>query len=97
MYGLILLYPQISFAAASISLSDSKLYPRFLRTIPADDMVPQGMIAVMKEFNWENFGIVTQQEDAFTSVSYNSVNIPYVRIYIDRSGINCMPHILYLT
>ena len=51
------------------------------------------MIAVMKQFEWENFGIVTQQEDAFTSVSYNSVNIPYVRIYIDRSGINCMPHI----
>ena len=43
-------------------------FPTFLRTIPSDAMVPQGVISVMKEFGWENIGVITQQEDAFTSV-----------------------------
>lgn len=79
---------QISFAATSIPLSDMERFPTFLRTIPSDAMVPQGVISVMKEFGWENIGVITQQEDAFTSVasSFQTLTATDIGINILRSS-----------
>ena len=67
--GLVLsFHMQISFAATASSLSDKDSYPFFLRTMASDRSVSLGIVALMKQFNWDRIGIITQQEDAFTGV-----------------------------
>ena len=59
---------QISFAATASSLSEKSNYPFFLRTVASDLSVPMGIVALMKQFNWNRIGTINQQEDAFTRV-----------------------------
>eukprot|EP01084_Bolivina_argentea_P258488 435790_1 len=48
----------ISSSATSVSLSNTKKYPYFYRTIPSDSLQAQGLILLCNEFGWTTIGVV---------------------------------------
>ncbi|XP_041062918.1 taste receptor type 1 member 3-like [Carcharodon carcharias] len=46
------LVPHISYGASSEELSNKKLYPSFLRTMPSDRNQAMAIVSIVKEFNW---------------------------------------------
>ena len=60
---------QVSIDSSSPRLSDTKLYPSFVRPVPPDDSISSAVVALMKYFDWKHLAIITQEEDLFTLVS----------------------------
>ncbi|ESO97268.1 hypothetical protein LOTGIDRAFT_115163, partial [Lottia gigantea] len=50
--------PLIGYATTSVSLSDKRLHPYFLRTVPPDDIQVVLMLQVMKQFGWDYASII---------------------------------------
>ena len=67
------MYIQVSIDSSSPRLSDTDLYPLFVRPVPPDDSISPAIVALMKYFDWKYLAIVTQEEDLFTLVSYNGM------------------------
>ena len=44
--------PQISYSSTSTSLSNKRLYRRFLRTIPSDAYQAAAIVEILNYFNW---------------------------------------------
>jgi gamma-aminobutyric acid type B receptor len=57
---------QVSIDSSSPRLSDTDLYPLFVRPVPPDDSISPAIVALMKYFDWKYLAIVTQEEDLFT-------------------------------
>ncbi|XP_072357707.1 taste receptor type 1 member 1-like [Scyliorhinus torazame] len=55
--------PQISFGASSEELSDKKLYPNFLRTIPNDESQIEAIILLIQEFRWNWISVIGSSTD----------------------------------
>ena len=66
--------PQVSIDSSSPRLSDTKLYPSFVRPVPPDDKISSAVVALMKYFDWKHLAIITQEEDLFTLVSVKIFN-----------------------
>nr|UIS42912.1 taste receptor type 1 member 1 [Heliothryx barroti] len=49
----VFLVPVISYEASSEALSQKRLYPSFLRTIPSDGQQVKAIFQLMKEFGWK--------------------------------------------
>ena len=56
--------------STSPRLSDSKIYPTFLRVVAPDNSIGIGIVALMGQLNWKYISIITQEEDIFTLVSF---------------------------
>ena len=69
---LILLFSifKISQGASSPHLSNTEVFPRFLRTVSSDAEIVVGIVQVMKQFEWSRIAVITQSEDIFTFVSF---------------------------
>ena len=61
--------PQISAGASSPKLSDTTEYPTFMRTVSSDTAVVDGIVTMMKQYDWSHVACITQQEFLFTAVS----------------------------
>ena len=68
---LILLFSifQISQGATSPHLSNTEVFPRFLRTVSSDAEIVVGIVQAMKQFGWSRIAVITQSENIFTFVS----------------------------
>ena len=60
---------QISPAASSPRLSNTEVFPRFLRTVSSDAEIAVGIVQAMKQFEWSRIAVITQSENIFTFVS----------------------------
>mmetsp|Transcript_6401 Transcript_6401/g.16219 ORF Transcript_6401/g.16219 Transcript_6401/m.16219 type:complete len:961 (-) Transcript_6401:1939-4821(-) len=58
-------YPQISGASTSVQLNDKTTYPKFARTIPADNGVTEGIILYLRDTLDLNYVAVLHANDAF--------------------------------
>ncbi|XP_075696910.1 taste receptor type 1 member 3-like [Rhinoderma darwinii] len=50
--------PQISYRASSDRLSDKSSFPSFMRTVPSDQKLVQGIVQLLKEFQWNWITII---------------------------------------
>ncbi|XP_065899591.1 gamma-aminobutyric acid type B receptor subunit 2-like [Dysidea avara] len=72
---------QISAASSSPRLSNSNIFPLFLRTVSSDAEIAVGITAAMKEFGWSRVALITQSENIFTffstefKIHLNEVNL----------------------
>ena len=60
---------QISPSSVSPRLSDTKVFPRFLRTVAGEDQIVFALMKLMKQFEWSRIAVITQAENLFTFVS----------------------------
>ncbi|XP_019853725.1 PREDICTED: gamma-aminobutyric acid type B receptor subunit 1-like [Amphimedon queenslandica] len=58
----------ISAGATSPSLSNTAVYPTFLRSISVDTAAVEGIIALMKKYGWTRVAAITSQQDLFQAV-----------------------------
>ena len=65
----VILIFQISPAASSPRLSNTEVFPRFLRTVSSDAEIVVGIVQAMKQFGWSRIAVITQSENIFTFVS----------------------------
>ncbi|XP_043929411.1 extracellular calcium-sensing receptor-like [Protopterus annectens] len=56
-------YPQISYSASVMVLSDKNQFPSFLRTIPSDLFQSVGLAHLMLYFGWTWVGLLTDSSD----------------------------------
>ncbi|XP_071955622.1 metabotropic glutamate receptor 4-like [Antedon mediterranea] len=63
MYGLIHL-PMVSYFASSDDLTDTILYPYFMRVVPPDRFQVKAMVDLMLDFNW-NYISVLYTDDSY--------------------------------
>ena len=63
---------QVSYTATSITLSDKRRFPNFLRVIPSDTAASATVMNVVREFDWEQVAIVTHINAVFSNVSGGS-------------------------
>ena len=64
-----LLYLQISYTATAISLSDTRRFPNFFRTISSDNASIDTITAVVREYGWQQVAIVTELSELYSNVS----------------------------
>ena len=64
-----LLYLQISYTATSISLSDTRRFPNFFRTISSDNASIDTITAVVREYGWQQVAIVEERSELYSNVS----------------------------
>ncbi|XP_030623616.1 taste receptor type 1 member 1 [Chanos chanos] len=57
------LVPQISYEASNEMLSNKRLYPAFLRTIPSDKNQVNAMIQILVRFNWTWIALLGSDND----------------------------------
>lgn len=62
---------QIAPTSTSPRLSNTKIFPRFLRTISSEAEIVVGIIQAMKQFKWSRIAVITQNDNLFTFVSCN--------------------------
>ena len=62
---------QISPTSGSPRLSDTEIFPHFLRTVAGEDTQVFGIIQAMKQFGWSRIAVITEAEKIFTFVSVN--------------------------
>ena len=62
------LLPQLSYASSTGSLSDRTRFPNLWRTYPSEDNIAKAVIALVKQYNWKQLKIITEDESLFTSV-----------------------------
>ena len=58
----------MAFAAAASVLSDRETYPSFYRTLPSFHLRAATMAETMRQFEWQQMSIITQEESVFTEV-----------------------------
>ncbi|XP_043929435.1 extracellular calcium-sensing receptor-like [Protopterus annectens] len=56
-------FPQISYGATIMALSDKNQFPSFLRTIPADLFQSIGMVHLVLYFGWTWIGLLSDSSD----------------------------------
>ena len=68
---------QISPASSSPRLSNTEVFPYFLRTVSSDAEIVPGIVQAMNQFDWSRIALITQSENIFTFVSgrYTVVNV----------------------
>ncbi|XP_073457490.1 taste receptor type 1 member 1-like [Aquarana catesbeiana] len=79
------LVPQISYSATHEQLSDKKIYPSFLRTIPSDKLQVEVILNLLQRFQWTWVAIVGSDDvygrqgvqDLNTLASKNGICIAY--------------------
>ncbi|XP_056397706.1 taste receptor type 1 member 3-like [Hyla sarda] len=77
--------PQISYWASSELLSDKSTFLSFMRTVPSDQKLVQGMVQLLKEFQWNWISIIASRNgygvqglfQFTTSASQNGICIAY--------------------
>uniref|UniRef100_A0AAY4CUY2 Taste receptor type 1 member 3 n=1 Tax=Denticeps clupeoides TaxID=299321 RepID=A0AAY4CUY2_9TELE len=88
------LLPLVSYGATSDTFSDKNLYPSFMRTVPSDRLQAEGMVRLLKEFNWNWVAVIasedeygTQGQQQFSSMAADqSICVAYeglIPIYTD--------------
>ena len=88
------MYIQVSIDSSSPRLSDTHLYPLFVRPVPPDDSISPAIVALMKYFDWKYLAIVTQEEDLFTLVSYNGMCMfCELHVFVSDVHILCIGHV----
>ena len=65
-------YIQISPTSGSPFLSNTQVFPSFIRTVPSEAEQVIGIVQAMKQFGWSRLGVITQSENLFTFVSLQS-------------------------
>ncbi|XP_069802730.1 taste receptor type 1 member 3-like [Dendropsophus ebraccatus] len=55
--------PQVSYWASSDRLNDRSLYSSFLRTVPGDHTLVQGMVQLLKGFQWNWIAIIASSNE----------------------------------
>uniref|UniRef100_A0A1X7VVB9 Receptor ligand binding region domain-containing protein n=1 Tax=Amphimedon queenslandica TaxID=400682 RepID=A0A1X7VVB9_AMPQE len=58
----------ISAGATSPSLSNTAVFPTFLRSISLDTAAVEGIIALMKKYGWTRVAAITSNQDLFQAV-----------------------------
>mmetsp|Transcript_57053 Transcript_57053/g.139012 ORF Transcript_57053/g.139012 Transcript_57053/m.139012 type:complete len:959 (-) Transcript_57053:110-2986(-) len=85
-------YPQLSGASTSVQLDDKTTYPKFARTIPADDGVTEAIILYLRDTLQLNHVAVLNANDAFgnsyfsglsTAASIHAPEMSLLQITID--------------
>ena len=68
---IIVTVPFFQIAPSSVSpfLSNTQVFPSFLRTVPSGASQVVGIVQAMKQFGWSRIGVITQSENIFTFVS----------------------------
>ena len=61
-------FSQISYTATSITLSDKRRFPNFLRTISSDNASIAAIIAVVREYGWQQVAILTERSELYSNV-----------------------------
>eukprot|EP00079_Xenopus_tropicalis_P034434 XP_017948205.1 PREDICTED: probable metabotropic glutamate receptor mgl-1 [Xenopus tropicalis] len=56
-------YPQISYFATSLVLSDRNLFPSFFRTVPSDEFQMRGLAQLVSHFGWSWVGLLANDND----------------------------------
>ena len=74
-----LYYMQISPTATSIILSDKRLFPTFLRTIPSDNASIATITAVVREYAWQQVAIITERSPLYSNVCHRTI-VMYTRL-----------------
>ena len=64
---------QISPTATSIILSDKRLFPTFLHTIPSDNASIATITAVVREYAWQQVAIITERSPLFSNVCHQMI------------------------
>ena len=59
----------MSYASSSDILSNGDRFPNFWRTYPTESNLANSVLALMKQYNWKQLKIISQNEPIFTSVS----------------------------
>ncbi|KAM3923075.1 taste receptor type 1 member 3-like [Leptodactylus fuscus] len=61
--------PQISYRASSNRFSDKSTFPSFMRTVPSDQTLVQGVVQLLKQFQWNWISLIVSMnpfgEEAF--------------------------------
>ena len=60
---------QISYTATAISLSDTRRFPNFFRTVSSDNASIDTITAVVREYGWQQVAIVTELSELYSNVS----------------------------
>ncbi|NXH49268.1 TS1R3 protein, partial [Dicaeum eximium] len=55
--------PQVSYAASSETLSDTKLYSSFYRTVPSDKNLVEGMVQLLNHYSWNWIATVASDDE----------------------------------
>ena len=61
----------ISYISTSLSLSDKRYYPTFMRTIPSDTYQVQVIIDLILKFNWTYISIIASDNSYGRSEQMN--------------------------
>ena len=61
---------QIAPTSTSPRLSNSEIFPRFLRAISSEAETIFGIVQAMKQFGWSRIAAITQTENLFTFVRF---------------------------
>ena len=69
--------------SSSPRLSNTEVFPRFLRTVSSDAEIVVGIIQIMKQFGWSRMALITQSENIFTFVSVHITS----HCYVDRLSV----------
>ena len=59
---------QIAPTSTSPHLSNTKIFPHFLRSLSSEAEIITGIIQAMKQFGWSRIAVITQTENLFTFV-----------------------------
>ena len=56
-------FPQVSYLASCVCLSNSLKYPRFFRTMPSDALQARAMAKLLQLLGWSWVGLVSADDD----------------------------------
>ena len=59
----------MAYAAAAYELNERHRFRNFYRTLPSFEHIAASLAQLMREFEWRQMAIITQQESLFMGVS----------------------------
>ncbi|XP_069598935.1 taste receptor type 1 member 3-like [Ranitomeya imitator] len=81
--------PQISYWVTSDRFSDKNRFPSFMRTIPSEGTLVQGMVKLLKEFQWNWISVIASRNE------YGEYGLFQLTSAVSQSGI-CIAYQAFL-
>ena len=67
------LHCQVSFAAATFVLENTRKFRGFFRVLPSFELLGPAITKIMVQFNWTQFMVVDQEDALFEEVMFSGV------------------------